>query len=176
MMGRPSAARLRFCRSATVAVEAALVAPIFLATLFFVFECSLNFFYQQILDSAAQTASRSIQVGAAQTTATSLDVFRSAIFCPALMNVLNCNDVVLEVKPSADFYADAQITTPPVTSSYCNGAPNQTMLLRAEYPSPSVFASFYPLNLTTKQRTAISIQSSIAFMDEAFSTYASPSC
>ncbi len=83
-------------RRGAFALEFALVAPIFLAMLFVVFEVSYDEFMQEVLDSALQSAARQVQIGNAQ--GASPITFVQNYFCPYGDGLLNCNNLFVRIQ------------------------------------------------------------------------------
>jgi len=118
---KPAFWRRRLGRRAALALEFAIVGPIFFLLLFVVFEESYDLFMQEVLDNAVQYSARQVQVGNAAS-ATSAN-FVSTYFCPYDGGLLNCNNVFVRLEVvnftaangCTDFY-DATSGSPPVVN------------------------------------------------------------
>lgn len=163
------------CRGAT-ALEFALVGPVFLLFVLFLLQLGLLVFYQEVLDYAAHSAARQIQVGSAQgKAATSADFVRSVV-CP-LLTAMSCNDIMVDVTRVNDFYASAQytVTIPldqygnpaPYALPFCVSGPNQMMLMRVIYMAPAALTPFFPATSWSRSN-AVPVVSTAAFVTEAF--------
>jgi hypothetical protein len=83
---------------ASMAVEFAIVGPIFFLLLFIVFEISYDLFLQEVLDSSLAVTARQVQLGTAQGQTTAAG-FNQAYFCPNSFGFLNCNNLFIRVEP-----------------------------------------------------------------------------
>ena len=142
---------LRFARAqeAATAVEFALIAPAFLATLIAVFQTCIFMFAQVVLQNATNTAARYFLTGQAQNNGcTASQIINGgcgtlAGVCPAAM--FNCNNLYLVVQNYSSFSA-ANTSAPtmyngttPVTSyAYSPGAPGDIMVVQLIYAWPVV--------------------------------------
>lgn len=165
----------RDCRGAA-ALEFALVGPLFLLFVFFLLQAGLLVFYQQVLDYAAHSAARQIQVGSAQgRAATSADFVRNVV-CP-LLTAMSCNDIMVDVTRVNDFYANAQYTViipldqrgnpAPYALPFCVSGPSQMMLMRVIYMAPAALTPFFHA-MSWNFGSAVPIVSTAAFITEAF--------
>jgi Flp pilus assembly protein TadG len=148
---RRAARVLRFARAqeAATAVEFALIAPAFLATLIAVFQTCIFMFAQVVLQNATNTAARYFLTGQAQNNGcTASQIINGgcgtlAGVCPAAM--FNCNNLYLVVQNYSSFSA-ANTSAPtmyngttPVTSyAYSPGAPGDIMVVQLIYAWPVV--------------------------------------
>ena len=124
---------------AATAVEFALIAPFFLATLIAILEVSIFLFAQQALQNAAMQAGRLFMTGQAQTD--SQTAFKNQICQNYLPSVLfKCNSLIVIVQSYQDF-ASANTSTPalynngqPITNwAYSPGSPGQVMVVQLVY-------------------------------------------
>jgi Flp pilus assembly protein TadG len=86
------------------AIEFAMVGPPFIALLLAIFETGIAFFAQQILQTAAIQASRTIMTGQVQTTGITAAAFQQNV-CDAAGKLFNCNKVMVNVQTQASFGA-----------------------------------------------------------------------
>ncbi|MBM3510351.1 MAG: pilus assembly protein [Alphaproteobacteria bacterium] len=96
-------ARVADCRGAT-AIEIALILPVLLPILLAIFEVGLMFFASVLMDGAASDAARLVRTGQAQRSADALGTFRQRL-CDQLFGVVNCGDVMLDVRSFRTFGA-----------------------------------------------------------------------
>ena len=158
------------------ALEVALVGPLFLLFLFFLYQLALLIFYQQVLDYATHSAARQIQVGSAQGKATTSADFITSIVCP-LLSGMSCSDIMVDVTHITDFYVNAQytVTIPldkngkpaPNTLPFCISGPSQLMLMRVIYMAPAALTPFFP-TMSWNSGNVVPIVSTAAFITETF--------
>ncbi len=108
--GKPAAKPARsVCRDrrGAVALELAILSIPLFVMLLGVMEVSYDFFIQQALNSAVETAARTIQVGATQGNAGETSQKLVAAVCPNLSKLLSCAKLTVAVEPVAtgnDYY------------------------------------------------------------------------
>jgi Flp pilus assembly protein TadG len=139
-------ARFRAAQNGATAVEFALIAPAFFATLIAVIETTLFLFAQQNLQTAAVQAGRLFMTGNAQNSGTTQAQFQAAI-CPSLQALFNCNNVMVNVQAYSSF-SDATTAAPTLTYnsngtvsntwSYTAGTPGQVMVVQLIYQWPVI--------------------------------------
>ncbi|MDD2877096.1 MAG: pilus assembly protein [Acidiphilium sp.] len=154
-------------RHGAFALEFALVAPLFLIALLFIFNLAYDLFTEAVLDNATQSTARQIQTGSAQTASNASD-FIQAYFCPNTYGLLDCKNIYVRVEQidtstCTDFY-DATSGTLPVTGTtlelgdfggtgadvgptgcatansttgFCNAGPNEAILISVIYAPPN---------------------------------------
>ena len=176
-------ARIGADRRCGVALEFALICVPFMMLLLMVVELGYDFFAQEALDFALAGAARQVQLGTAQGAST-VAIFQSSYFCPALVGLLSCSAVSVNVQAVAsDYYAQTYTPIPLNKSgqlntsgfSFCSGQPNQLMFAQAVYTGPSVVAGFIPgMGTPTTGGTAHITVSTTAFINENFPVTASP--
>jgi Flp pilus assembly protein TadG len=133
-------------RQGATAVEFALVAPPFLATLIAIFEVTIFLFAQQVLQNAAVEAGRLFMTGQAQNDNTTQTQFESDI-CPMIQAVFTCSALMVNVQSYSDF-SSAIASTPTLTFnaqgavtntwSYNEGTPGEVMVVQLIYQWPIV--------------------------------------
>lgn len=143
-------ARFRAAERGTTAVEFALVAPAFLATLLALMQMALFIFAQQVLQNAATQAGRLFMTNQAQSD--SQTAFKNLICTTYLPYMFNCNSLVVIVQSAASFSSTSTSAPalynngqPVTTWTYSPGNPGEVMVLQLVYPW-SVFGG--PLGLT----------------------------
>ena len=105
--------RFRRSQRGATAVEFALVAPAFLATLIAVLQTCVFVFAQQTLQNAAVQAGRQIMTGQVQNGNVSQSQFLSSI-CPMVRPLFNCNSLMVDVQAYTSF-SGADISTSVLT-------------------------------------------------------------
>lgn len=132
------------------AVEFALIAPAFLATLIALFEVTLFLFAQQTLQTAAVSAGRLIMTGQVQNGNVTQAQF-AALVCPMVQAVFNCNNVMINVQnyssfasastgaPTLTYNAQGQVNN---TWSYSPGNPGDVMVVQLIYQWPILGGPF----------------------------------
>jgi Flp pilus assembly protein TadG len=142
---------LPFARAeqAATAVEFALIAPAFLATLIAVFQTCIFMFAQTVLQNATNTAARYFLTGQAQNNGcTASQIINGgcgslAAVCPAAM--FNCSNMYLSVQNYSSFAAAS--TSPPAmysgstaitTYPYDPGTPGDIMVVQLIYAWPVI--------------------------------------
>jgi Flp pilus assembly protein TadG len=142
----------RFCaaRNGATAVEFALIAPAFLATLFAVLESTLFLFAQANLQDAAAQAGRLFMTGQAQNAGTTESQFENEI-CPMISALFTCSKLMVNVSAYTSF-STASATAPTLTFnsggavtnswSYTSGTPGQVMVVQLIYQWPIVSGPF----------------------------------
>jgi len=180
-----------------VAVEFAFAAGPFLVTTFFTIALSLHLFEQEALDAALHLAVRQVQTGNAQNL-TNGSAFVTNYVCPNVSAVLNCSNISVNIQQlnfsSGQDYYNYTGTGLPVTggtlnlsnyasSTFCNSAPNQFILVSAVYTSASILGSLLPhvFSVTYNGKQVDALLSQVAAVTENYPVQAgsgspAPSC
>jgi len=133
-------ARFRVAERGATAVEFALIAPAFLATLIAVLETAIFLFAQASLQTAAVQAGRLFMTGQAQSLSQS--AFKTQVCQNYLPGVFNCNSLVVIVQSYSSF-SSANTSAPALydaqgnavsTWAYSPGAQGQVMVVQLVYP------------------------------------------
>jgi Flp pilus assembly protein TadG len=133
-------ARFRVAERGATAVEFALIAPAFLATLIAVLETVIFLFAQASLQTAAVQAGRLFMTGQAQNLSQS--AFKTQVCQNYLPVLFNCNSLIVIVQSYSSFSSantsapalyDAQ-GNPVSTWAYSPGAQGQVMVIQLVYP------------------------------------------
>jgi Flp pilus assembly protein TadG len=137
-------------RQGATAVEFALIAPPFLATLLAIFEVTLFLFAQQVLQNAAVEAGRLFMTGQAQNSNTTQTQFESDV-CPMVSALFTCGSLMVNVQnytsfssastsqPTLTFNSQGQVTN---TWSYDPGTPGDVMVVQLVYQWPIISGPF----------------------------------
>ena len=143
-------------RGAT-AVEFALVSAPLIAVVLAMLQTSIIFFFDQALQSAAQTSARQLMTGAAQTSGMTQAQFKQLI-CTNASTAFNCNNMLVDVQSASNF---AAINTSPITVTYNNsgqvtnawsyspGNPGDIVIVRVMYDWP-IFGQMLGLGLNNQ--------------------------
>jgi Flp pilus assembly protein TadG len=154
--------RFAGARRAATAVEFALIAGPFLATLIAILEVAIFLFAQQVLQNAATEAGRLFMTGQAQSsfTANNETTTKQQVaqmqndICAMISALFNCNSVMFNVQSWADF-SSANASEPALTFngpngtggvsnvwSFVPGTPGQVMVVQLIYQWPIVSGPF----------------------------------
>jgi Flp pilus assembly protein TadG len=143
--------RFRRARDGATAVEFALIAAPFLATLLAMLQTTLFLFAQAVLQDAANQAARQFMTGEAQNGGTTESQFVTNSVCPKIQTLFNCNNLMVNVQSYADF-SSANASAPTLTFnaqgqvnntwSYSEGAPGQVMVVQLIYEWPLIRGPF----------------------------------
>lgn len=172
------------------AVEFALVAFPFIATLVVIFEMSLDVFMTEALDNATRKASRQIMTGASQTANMSANQFRTSVLCPILPAFMSCSNVVINVAAfnaggtPSNYYnyvnpAKTWLKVPAILdaahTTFCPGNSGQYVLVQAFYGAPFL-STYLPQAVQTQINgvTARVISSAATFRNEPFMGVTNP--
>jgi Flp pilus assembly protein TadG len=141
-------ARFRAAQHGATAVEFAIIAPPFLATLIAIFEVILYLFAQQTLQSAAVEAGRYFMTGQGQNSSMSQTTLINDI-CPLIQAVLDCNKIMVDMQVYSSF-SGATTSAPTLTYDasgnvtnawqFNPGSQGQVMVVRLIYQWPIVSA------------------------------------
>ncbi len=148
LFGRLTGQICNFARTqrGATAVEFALIAPPFLATLIAILEVTVFLFAQQVLQNAAVEAGRLFMTGQAQNGNTTQTQFTNQV-CPMVSALFNCNALMINVQtyssvtgasasaPSLTFNTQGQVTN---TWSYNPGTPGELMVVQLIYEWPII--------------------------------------
>lgn len=142
---RAGAGRFWTSRCGTTAVEFALIAPAFLATLFAIIQTTLFLFAQQTLQNAAVQAGRMFMTGSAQTGGLTQTQFANDV-CPMVQMLFTCSKLQINVAAYSSFSAAG--TAPPAlydskgnlitTGTYSTGTQGEIMVVQLVYPWPII--------------------------------------
>ncbi len=129
--------RLWVCRRGAAALETALTLPLYLLLSAAVLEIGVLLFVDTVLEGAASDAAREIRTGQVQQSGDPIAAFRSRL-CGSLYVVVDCNQVVLDVRPFASFGTVAAPITldedgEPTDLVFTPGGSGQVTLVRALY-------------------------------------------
>ena len=134
--------RFRDAEQGATAVEFALIAPAFIASLFAIIQTTLFLFAQQTLQTAAVEAGRLIMTGSAQTSGMTSAQFASQV-CPLVSALFNCGNLLINVQNYSSF-SSASTSAPQLynaqgqlnTGNYSLGTQSEIMVVQIAYPWP----------------------------------------
>jgi Flp pilus assembly protein TadG len=163
----------------SVAVEFAIIAPIFFFLMFVIAETALVFIAEQVMDNAVFETARLIRTGQVQQGGMSEADFKTQV-CNRMSVFVNCSSTnfYLDVKKYADFAsmdtskplnADETFKSP---GAFDFGDAGEIVIVRAYYqwPTNKIFGSLSLKNMTNGKRL---IGSFAAFRNEPFTATAS---
>jgi Flp pilus assembly protein TadG len=165
--------RFRRSRSASAAVEFALVAPVFFALLFAIIETATMFFASQVLETMTQDSARQIMTGQAQNGALSATDFHDNVVCPLIPALFTCTAVFVDVESFSQF-ANVTINTPIDGSGnfinnmqYSPGGPCAIVMVRLFYQWP-LFVTGLGYNISNLSGNKRLLSASAAFKNEPY--------
>jgi Flp pilus assembly protein TadG len=94
--------RVRRNRRGAVALEFALLAPIFFVLVMGILETAIMFGASIVVDGAVNDSARSIRTGQAQLSGDPITTFRTRL-CDSLVAFVTCNEMTFDVRTFADF-------------------------------------------------------------------------
>ena len=169
-------ARLGRSEDGSVAIEFAIIAPVFFFLMFVIAETALVFIAEQVMDNAVFATARLIRTGQVQ--GMSDDDFKNEV-CSRMSVFINCDssDFYIDVK-SFDSFAD-MVMTKPVNEDddfqdpgdFDFGSASEIVVMRVYYqwPTNPIFGSLSLKNLSNGKRL---IGSFAAFCNEPYQSVA----
>jgi Flp pilus assembly protein TadG len=157
--------------SGTVAVELALLAPVFLAMVFGILEIGFVMSTNAVMDGAARDAARQIRTGQAQLSGDPVGAFKTAL-CTELTGYIACGDLVFDVRSFATFSA---VALPPIydaagapQTQFTPGGPGQIVAARISYRYRFI-APLVGRMFSTDGSNSILLTSTVVFKNEPYS-------
>jgi Flp pilus assembly protein TadG len=117
-----SISRFRRARQGATAVEFALIAAPFLATLIAIFETTIFLFAQAALQNAATEAGRLFMTGQAQNGGWTASTIQSKV-CPLITGLFTCGNLIVIVQNYTSFAAATAAGATSAPQLYSNGQP-----------------------------------------------------
>lgn len=143
--------RFWLARRGATAVEFALIAPAFIATLLAIFQVTLFLFAQQVLQNAAVETARQFMTGQAQSNSPTESQLVTNTICPLVQAVFTCSSLMVNVQAYTDF-SSANASPPTLTYngqgqvtnswSYDPGTPGEVMVVQIIYQWPILSGPF----------------------------------
>ena len=164
--------RLGRCQRAITAVEFALVAPVFIATVIASLQTAVIFFAQENLQTAVNESARLIMTGQAQKQGMTAGQFQSNL-CTHLISMFNCSGVYVNTQTFTSF-STISMTNPVQNNNfqssgltYSPGGPGDIVVVQGFYQWPVVFAplAFYLSNVGGNKRL---LTATAAFRNEPY--------
>jgi len=169
----------------SAALEFSLVAGPLLALTVVICELAYDFYCQEVLDYATQSAARQIQIGTAQAAPGGAAAYIQQSVCTTLTGLLPCSGVALSSQVVTDYYNLTNVGQVPTTNgafnsgslSFCAGQPGQLVLLTAYYPATAILTAYLPVATVVVNGSPVRmIVSTAAFENEQFSSTGSSGC
>jgi Flp pilus assembly protein TadG len=136
-------------RRGATAVEFALVCAPFTIFLLAVMLTGLQFYLQQALDFATQSAVRQVQLGHISLGYTEAD-FVNKVFCPIFGSFQACDNLYIDLRPVSDYeqlgkpgVADAPGSASTTGLVFCPGTAGQLMYAHVIYLAPSLAGTLF---------------------------------
>jgi Flp pilus assembly protein TadG len=169
--------RFRRDRRGSLAVEFALVAPVFFALLFAIIETAIVFFAGQVLETVTQTSARLIMTGQAQNAAYTQAQFKSQVVCPAgsLASILfDCvNGIYIDVESFPAFTSVTINSQIDGSKNFINnmqynpGGPGDIVVVRMFYQWP-LFVTGLGYNISNLSGSKRLLTATAAFKNEPY--------
>jgi Flp pilus assembly protein TadG len=165
--------RFRRNRRGSVAVEFALVAPVFFALLFAIIETAMVFFASQVLETVTQDSARMIMTGQAQSAAYTQAQFKSYL-CGRIVALFDCtNGIYIDVQ-SYTAFATVNIVDPIDSGknflpamNYNPGSAGDIVVVRVFYQWP-LFVTGLGYNIANLTGSKRLLTATAAFKNEPF--------
>lgn len=169
-----SAGRFRGNRRGSVAVEFALVAPLFFALLFAIIETGMVFFASQSLETALQDSARTIMTGEAQLANLTKQSFKANIVCANVNVLFDCaNGIYVDVRSYPSGFGSVTISDPISGGSFVDntqynpGGPGDIVVVRLFYQWP-LFVTGLGYNIANLSGSKRLLAATGAFKNEPY--------
>lgn len=163
----------RFGRSrrGSVAVEFALIAPIFFGLLFAILETGVMFFAGQYLETITQESARMIMTGQAQTGSYTQAQFKTYV-CNQVVALFSCGSIYVDVQSYSSFQSvsiNSQISSGSFvnTMQYNPGGPGDIVVVRLFYQWPQIVTGL-GYNVTNLNGNYRLLSATAAFKNEPY--------
>jgi Flp pilus assembly protein TadG len=162
-------------RKGSAIVEFALVAPVFIALLFAIFESAIMFFASQILETVTQESARQIMTGQAQAAGYTATTFMTSVVCPQIPAVLTCANIGVDVESDPSQFANVSIANPVTSGAFDSTKLNFNMGASCSvvtvtlYYQWQVFVMGFVPNIGTLNGNKRLISATAAFRNEPYS-------
>jgi Flp pilus assembly protein TadG len=165
--------RFRRNRRGSVAVEFALVAPLFFALLFAIIETAIMFFASQVLETITQESARQILTGQAQTAGLTQSQFLNNVVCPQIPALFTCGNIFVDVESYSSFsnvVINSQIDN---SGNFINnmqynpGGPGDIVVVRLFYQWP-LFVTGLGYNISNLSGNQRLLVATAAFRNEPY--------
>jgi TadE-like protein len=159
-----------YARKAGVALEFAIVSPLFLGLIIAIIQVSLNYFVQSMVDRLSNSTALYLRSGVPQIAGMNGSTFQSQVLCTLASPILNCNNILYRIWTNKNprvigtwifsaygfaipwctvnvlrYYTQSgaiPYCNKPSTSTelFCPGGPTASIMVQIAYPIP--FSSF----------------------------------
>jgi len=127
---------------AVAAVEFALIAPIFFASVFCIVETSIDYYIIATLDGIVEQVSLPLQTGVPQLAGLQSWQFKQTYVCPLVKGFLNCSNLIVNIQSNfGNAYGNNGFSPPPspplsdsTFASYCPGSGGYSTTVTISYP------------------------------------------
>jgi Flp pilus assembly protein TadG len=164
--------RFRRDRRGSLAVEFALVAPVFFALLFAIIETAIVFFAGQVLETMTQNSARMIMTGQAQTASYTQAQFQTYV-CSQIPALFTCANVYVDVE-SFPAFTNVTINSQIDGSNnfinnmqYNPGGPGDIVVVRLFYQWP-LFVTGLGYNISNLSGSKRLLTATAAFKNEPY--------
>lgn len=167
------AARFHGHERGSVAVEFALVAPMFFALLFAIIETGLVFFASQSLETALQDSARTIMTGEAQIADLTKQSFKTNIVCKYVSVLFDCeNGISVDVQSYPSGFGSVTISDPISgedfnNTKYIPGRPGDIVVVRLFYQWP-IYVTGLGYNIASLSGNKRLLSATAAFKNEPY--------
>lgn len=128
-------------KSASTAIEFAMVAPLFLAMVFAIIGHSFIALQQSHLDYAVYTAASRVKTGDLNTS--SLSAFKQEYICNETLALIDCDDLEVGLASSTQVWAPYFWGFSSLLGRFCAGGPDSTAVVAARYEIKGIFKTLY---------------------------------
>lgn len=165
--------RFRRNRRGSVAVEFALVAPVFFALLFAILETGITFLAGQVLETVTLESARSVLTGQAQNASYTSAQFATYV-CSKVPSLFTCNNISIDVQNYPSFTSVSISNQIDNNSNFISnnlhynpGGPGDVVVVRLFYQWPQIVTGlgWNPSNLAGNKRLLVGIA---AFKNEPY--------
>jgi Flp pilus assembly protein TadG len=164
--------RFRRNRRGSVAVEFALVAPVFFALLFAIIEVAIVFFADQTLETVTQGSARYVMTGQAQNQGFDQTAFKTYV-CSQVPALFSCNNLYVDVQ-SYPAFSNVTINSQIDGSNnfinnmqYNPGGPGDIVVVRMFYQWP-LFVTGLGYNIANLSGSKRLLTAAAAFQNEPY--------
>lgn len=164
--------RFRRDRRGSLAVEFALVAPVFFALLFAIIETAIVFFASQVLETVTQNSARMIMTGQAQTAAYTQAQFQTYV-CSQVPALFTCGNIYVDVESYPAFTGVTINSQIDGTKNFVNnmqynpGGPGDIVVVRLFYQWP-LFVTGLGYNISNLAGSKRLLTATAAFRNEPY--------
>ena len=164
--------RFRRSRRGSVAVEFALVAPVFFALLFAIIEVAIVFFAGQTLETVAQGSARYVMTGQAQNQGFDQTAFKTYV-CGQVPALFTCNSIYVDVQSypafsnvsiSSQIDANNNFVAP---TNYNPGGPGSIVVVRVFYQW-QLYVTGFGFNISNLAGSKRLLAATVAFQNEPY--------